>query len=163
MRLRPYYTTNPSRAINHPERHWGSHSRACPELCESRNWPFFIAQASDIRSRRTRHLKSILGKLRIPEKQVLVFAVKNRMQLSPSLEKCCLLLSANASCERSAQDISVLIGLSVSRGSQHRLVHRQPFAFPVVETAVEKWSTDGERSTSAHQRGNGAVGRTLKR
>ncbi len=54
-----------------------------------------------------------------------------------------MLLSANASYERSSQDIVVLTGVAVSRGSQQRLVHRQRFEFPVVEEAVEELSIDG--------------------
>lgn len=69
--------------------------------------------------------------------------VKARTQLSPYLEKCCLLVSANASYERSAQDISVVTGMAVSRGSQQRLVHRQTFELADVEGAVEEMSIDG--------------------
>jgi len=54
-----------------------------------------------------------------------------------------LLLSANASYERSSQDIGVLTGMAVSRGSQQRLVHRQRFELPVVEAGVEELSLDG--------------------
>jgi hypothetical protein len=54
-----------------------------------------------------------------------------------------LLVSANASYERSAQDIPILTGIEVSRGTQHRLVHRQTFELPVVEEPVEELSIDG--------------------
>lgn len=54
-----------------------------------------------------------------------------------------MLLSANASYERSSQDIVVLTGLEVSRGTQQRLVHRQTFELAVVEAAVEELSIDG--------------------
>ena len=69
--------------------------------------------------------------------------VKAHNHLSPYLEKCCLLLSANVSYERSAQDLTVLTGMNVSRGSQQRLVHRQTFELPTVETTVEEMSLDG--------------------
>lgn len=52
-------------------------------------------------------------------------------------------MSANASYERSAQDIPVLTGMEVSRGTQQRLVHRQTFELPGVESAVEEMSIDG--------------------
>lgn len=45
--------------------------------------------------------------------------------------------------ERSAQDIPVLIGIKVSRGTQQRLVHRQSFELPVAATGVEETSIDG--------------------
>ncbi len=59
------------------------------------------------------------------------------------MERCCLLLSANVSYEQSAQDIVVLTGMSVSRGTQQRLVHRQTFDLPVADDAVEELSIDG--------------------
>jgi hypothetical protein len=45
--------------------------------------------------------------------------------------------------ERAAQDVAVLIGIAVSRGTQQRLVHRQTFALPVVAQSVEEMSIDG--------------------
>jgi hypothetical protein len=69
--------------------------------------------------------------------------VKEQTQLSPYLEKCCLILSANVSYERAAQDIPILTGMQVSRGTQQRLVHRQTFELPRAESAVEEVSIDG--------------------
>lgn len=54
-----------------------------------------------------------------------------------------MILSANVSYERSAQDIPVLTGMQVSRGTQQRLVQRQSFELPVAESAVEEMSIDG--------------------
>lgn len=54
-----------------------------------------------------------------------------------------MLVSANASYERSAQDVAVLTGIAVSRGTQQRLVHRQTFELPMVEESVEEMSIDG--------------------
>jgi len=56
------------------------------------------------------------------------------------------LVSANVSYERSAEDIPILTGMEVSRGSQHRLVHRQDFELPVVgeeKNQIEEISIDG--------------------
>jgi hypothetical protein len=55
-------------------------------------------------------------------------------------------VSANVSYERSAEDIPVLTGMTVSRGSQHRLVHRQGFELPVggdEHNPIEEMSIDG--------------------
>jgi hypothetical protein len=54
-----------------------------------------------------------------------------------------LLVSANESYEHSAQDIPVLTGMAVPRGTQQRLVHRQDFALPTVENPVTELSIDG--------------------
>ena len=56
------------------------------------------------------------------------------------------MVSANVSYQRSAEDIPVLTGMEISRGSQHRLVHRQDFELPVVgdeESQIEEISIDG--------------------
>jgi hypothetical protein len=69
--------------------------------------------------------------------------VKARTRISPQLEKCCLLLSANESYERTSENIKVLTGINFNHSSQQRLVHRQDFTAPQVETIVEELSVDG--------------------
>lgn len=59
------------------------------------------------------------------------------------MEKCCLLVSANSSYERSAEDLKVLTGIAVSSSSQQRLVHRQTFEAPEASAVVEEMSVDG--------------------
>ena len=54
-----------------------------------------------------------------------------------------MLLSANESYERAAQDIEMLTGRSVSHSTQQRLVHRQSLALPEAEDLVEELSVDG--------------------
>lgn len=77
------------------------------------------------------------------EKQAQILDVKAYTRWSPYLEKCCLLLSANESYERAAEDIQVLTGVRVSHSTQQRLVHRQTFDLPQVEQAVDEMSVDG--------------------
>ena len=62
-----------------------------------------------------------------------------------SYEKCCLLLSANESYERAAEDLQVLTGVAVSHSTQQRLVHRQSFDLPQVAQIVEEMSVDGSK------------------
>lgn len=52
-------------------------------------------------------------------------------------------MSANVSYERCAQDLPILTGMAVSRGTQQRLVHRQVFPLPQVDKEVEEMSIDG--------------------
>jgi hypothetical protein len=59
-------------------------------------------------------VKSIIGDLAITTKQAKALNVLPYIQMSGYLEKCCLLLSANESYERSQQDIEVLTGMRVS-------------------------------------------------
>ena len=69
--------------------------------------------------------------------------MKSRAQLSPHLQKCCLLLSANVSYANTARDLEVLTGLSVSHSTQQRLVQRHEFTEVRVNQEVEELSVDG--------------------
>lgn len=69
--------------------------------------------------------------------------VKAYTRWSPYLEKCCLLVSANASYERTAEDLAVLTGVRVSGSSNQRLVHRQGFEPISVDCGVKEMSIDG--------------------
>ena len=77
------------------------------------------------------------------EKQAQILDVKAYTRWSPYLEKCYLLLSANESYERAAEDIQVLTGVRVSHSTQQRLIHRQTFELPQVEQTVDEMSVDG--------------------
>jgi len=79
----------------------------------------------------------------VSEKQAQKLDVKAYSQQSPYLEKCCLLLSANESYQRAAEDLQVLTGMAVSHSTQQRLVHRQTFDLPCVSQVVEEMSVDG--------------------
>jgi hypothetical protein len=52
-------------------------------------------------------------------------------------------VSASESHEDAAHDIAVLTGLSVSRSTQQRLVHRHDFPFESVDLGVKEISLDG--------------------
>lgn len=66
-----------------------------------------------------------------------------RTQLSPLLEKCCLLVSANESYQNAESDIEALTGVKVGHSTQHRLVQRQEFPLPDAKQAVCEVSIDG--------------------
>lgn len=102
-----------------------------------------MATSSGTTSGRKRSIDSIIGRLSVREKQAEKLEIKAYTQWSPYLEKCCLLLSANESYERAAEDIQVLTGVAVSHSTQQRLVHRQTFDLPPVTQAVEEMSVDG--------------------
>lgn len=69
--------------------------------------------------------------------------MKSYTQISPQLEKCCLLLSANESYARAEQDIEVLTGIKVSHSTQQRLVHRQKFPQALINQKLTEVSLDG--------------------
>lgn len=79
----------------------------------------------------------------LSEKQAQLLDVEAYTRWSPYLVKCCLLLSANESYARVAEDIEVLTGVAVSHSTQQRLVHRQTFENPQVPQGVAEMSVDG--------------------
>ncbi|MBO1351316.1 MAG: hypothetical protein EBE86_029925 [Hormoscilla sp. GUM202] len=92
-----------------------------------------------------------MGKISITSKQAAYFEVKPYSQWSPYLEKCCLLLSANSSYEHASEDLKVLTGISVSRGTQQRLVQRHDFEFPTVSEAIEEIRHSQEKESGPEQ------------
>jgi hypothetical protein len=98
----------------------------------------------------------------VSEKQAQKLEVKAYTQWSPYLEKCCLLLSANESYERAAEDIQVLTGMAVSHSTQQRLVHRQTFDLPQLTQAVEAMSVDGGKVRLRTPRGEPCEWRDYK-
>lgn len=79
----------------------------------------------------------------LSEQQGQRLGLNARTQWSPQLEKCCLLVSANESYEDAAEDIAVLTGISVSKSTQQRLVHRHDFPSESVDCGVKEMSLDG--------------------
>lgn len=79
----------------------------------------------------------------ISEKQAQILDVAAYTRWSPHLVKCCLLLSANASYARAAEEIETLTGIAVPHSTQQRLVHRQTFELPQATSIVTEMSLDG--------------------
>ncbi len=87
-----------------------------------------------------------MGKWRVREKQSKKLGLKKGTRLSPHLEKCCLLLSANVSYANTTKDLQQLTGIYVSHSTQQRLVHRQEFVEAVAEKTVTALSVDGGKA-----------------
>jgi hypothetical protein len=81
--------------------------------------------------------------LSLSEQQGQRLGLNARTQWSPQLEKCCLLVSANESYKDAAEDIAVLTGITVSKSTQQRLVHRHDFPSESVDCGVKEMSLDG--------------------
>jgi len=133
-------------------------------VCQPRNRYFFVKTSTGETAGRTRKVKSILGELPITEKQAKKLEVKPRTQMSPMLEKNCLLLSGDESYEKSAQKIKSLTGIAVSHSTQQRLVHRYAFeelpSNPEVE--VEEMSLDGGKVRLRTAKGKALIWRDYK-
>lgn len=105
-------------------------------------------------------MKSCIGDLTITSKQAKQLKVRARTQISPHMEKCCLLSSGNESYERAMKNVKELTGITVSHSTQQRLVQR--YNFPKVELAetVEEMSLDGGKvrlRTAKGQKVNGKI------
>lgn len=77
------------------------------------------------------------------DKQAKILGLKSYSQLSPLLEKNCLLLSGNESFQNGEKDIKALTGIKVSHSTLQRLVHRQDFEEPAALQGVSEVSIDG--------------------
>ncbi len=69
--------------------------------------------------------------------------MKLRSRISPHLERCALLLSANESFLNAETDIEVLTGLKVSHGTQHRMATENQLAWSQSPAPVSDLSLDG--------------------
>jgi hypothetical protein len=56
-----------------------------------------------------------MGKWRVTEQQSKKLGLKKGTRLSPHLEKCCLILSANVSYANTTKDLQQLTGISILR------------------------------------------------
>jgi hypothetical protein len=98
-----------------------------------------------------------LGELPITAQQAAKLQVKPYTQISGHLEICCLLVSANNSYERTAEDVAVLTGITISHSTQQRLVHRQEFPSCVADAPVEAISIDGGKARIRTPKGEPSI------
>lgn len=123
---------------------------------------FFIAAQTQTQRGKRRQLRSCLGILTLTAEQAQRLNLSPRTRLSPLLEKCCLLLSANESFQRAEQDLAQLTGVKVGHTTQQKLVHRQELMLPEAHQPIHELSADGgkvrlrpQTHPSQPQRGSG--------
>ena len=104
---------------------------------------FFIQQRTGTNVGRKRTVKSIIGKLRLSEKQGVLLNFQAYQRISPYLIECCLRASANVSYENAARDIECYTGARVSAKTQQRLFHRYQFKDSECKSKVAEISVDG--------------------
>lgn len=85
----------------------------------------------------------MVGEIIITDRQAKKLELKPYTQLSPLLEKNCLLLGGNESFQAAEQDIKALTGMEVSHSTLQRLVQRQEFEEPQALQGVSEVSIDG--------------------
>jgi hypothetical protein len=92
---------------------------------------------------RARLLKTIVGLVKVTEKQAQKLGLKPYSQISPLLEKSCLLLSANESFQNGEKDVETLTGIKVSHSTLQRLVQRSEYQLPSILQGVSEVCLDG--------------------
>jgi hypothetical protein len=79
----------------------------------------------------------------VPSRQAKKLGLKSHTQLSPLLEKCCLVASAKTSYEQASEDLKLMTGMKVSDSSLHRLVQRVELSPETTTRVVTGLSVDG--------------------
>lgn len=141
---------------------WSHCASSGERVCQSRNRNFFIQKATETSAGKIRTLKSWIGELHLTNKQAKRLGVKSYTQISPYLEKCCLIVSANVSYKNAAKDIKVLTGIEVSAKTQQRLVHRQKFPLPLPDKEIQELSVDGGKIRLRTSLGEPCIWRNYK-
>ena len=100
--------------------------------------------------------------MKLTKNQAKKLEVKSNTQLSPHLQKCCLLLSANVSYANTARDLEVLTGLRISHSTHQRLVQRYEFTAVKVNQEVEELNVDGGKVRLRTPVGQGCEWRDYK-
>ena len=103
-----------------------------------------------------------MGELSVTERQAEKLGLRSYSSMSPQLEKCCLLLSANSSYARAEEDIEVLTGIKVSRSTQQRLVHQVIIPEAIATEFIEGMDIDGGKARIRTPKGESCVWRDYK-
>ena len=156
------YEETPEETLNTLDRNRTDSTPKGTQARQSRNWCFFIQAVTGTITGRKRRLKSSIGILKLTKNQAKKLKVAPRTQLSPYLEKCCLLLSANVSYANTARDLESLTGLRISHSTQQRLVQRHKFSAVRVNQEVEELTVDGGKVRLRTPKGQGCEWRDYK-
>ncbi len=111
---------------------------------------------------RSRQLKSCVGRLAITKQQASRLGVPAYKRLSPLLEICCLLLSANESYHKAETDIETLTGVKVGHSTQHRQVQTKDWSLPEAKQAISEVSIDGGKVRLRSPKGQESYWRDYK-
>jgi hypothetical protein len=121
-----------------------------------------VQKVTGINKGRSRRLKSCVGKLSLTKKQASRLGVPAYKRLSPLLEVCCLLLSANESYQDAEADIETLTGVKVGHSTQHRRVQTHEWFLPQAKQAISEVSIDGGKVRLRGEKGQASYWRDYK-
>lgn len=92
-------------------------TRVAPKLGE-----FFFSEGGTKKSGKQRKVKTMVGEVKISQKQARKLGLKPQKSLSPAIEKCCLRMCAKSSYQQAEEDLLMLMGLKVGHSTLQRLV-----------------------------------------
>lgn len=88
-------------------------------------------------------MKSTIGTVSVSSVDAKMLGLKKNTQLSPLLEKCCLVASAKTSYEQAEEDMELMTGMKVGHSSLHRLAQRVELPSETSNRPVTALSVDG--------------------
>jgi hypothetical protein len=103
-----------------------------------------------------------VGRLSLTKKQASRLGVPPYKRLSPVLETCCLLLSANESYQNAEADIETLTGVKVGHSTQHRQVQTYEWSLPDAKQAITEVCIDGGKVRLRSAKGQESYWRDYK-
>ena len=83
---------------------------------------FFFSKGGKKKSGKQRKVKTMVGEVKISQKQAQKLGLSPQKSLSPAIEKCCLRMCAKSSYQQAEEDLFMLMGLNVGHSTLHRLV-----------------------------------------
>lgn len=107
---------------------------------------FFFSEGGKKRSGKQRKVKTMVGEVKISQKQARKLGLAPQTSLSPGIEKCCLRVCAKSSYQQAEEDLLMLMGLKVGHSTLQRLVVSSEL--PLLQTemntqAISQVSIDG--------------------
>ena len=104
---------------------------------------FFIQKITATNRGRRRTIKTSLGSVTIRAHQAKKLGIEPYKRISPFLQKCCFLISANHSYGNGEEAMEVLTGLKVSDTTLNRQVNKSEFEVTEIKKKVNEVSIDG--------------------
>ncbi len=103
-----------------------------------------------------------MGTITIKQNRAQRLGIKKYQRISPLLEKCSLLISANNSYFRAEEDLEVLTGIKIGHSSLHRQVNQRKLPESISQQTVETLSADGGKIKIRNEQGGEGEWRDYK-
>jgi hypothetical protein len=78
---------------------------------------FFFSEGAEKQSGKTRKVKSIIGEVKVSQKQARKLGLEDKTPISPGLKKCCLRACAKTSYQQAEEDLVEFMGIQVGHSS----------------------------------------------